>query len=57
MSKKDIFKKRLYEIIEASRDNDIVSKAYDIMMLVAVVVGLIPLMLKTESIYTKTILR
>ena len=55
MSKKDVFKKRLYEIIEASRDNDIVSQAYDIMMLVAVVVGLIPLMLKTESVYTKTI--
>ena len=55
MDKKELFKKRLYEIIEASREDDVVSKAYDIMMLVAVVVGLIPLMLKAESIYTKSI--
>lgn len=53
MSKTDIFKKRLYEIIEASKENDIVSQAYDIMMLVAVIAGLIPLTMKNDNIYTK----
>lgn len=55
MSKVDVFKKRLYEIIEASKENDIVSQAYDIMMLVAVIVGLLPLTMKSENIYTKWI--
>lgn len=52
MDKWHFFKKRLYEIIEVSIDDDIASKAYDIMMLVAVVVGLIPLMIKGNNRYT-----
>lgn len=51
----DNLKRRIYEIIEASRDKDSASKAYDLMILVAVIVGLIPLTMKTENIYTKLI--
>lgn len=53
MGKIENFKKRIYEIVEASKDQDTASLAYDIMILVAVVVGLIPLTMKTENIYTK----
>lgn len=49
------FKKRTYEIVEASHENDVASKAYDVMMFVAVIVGLVPLTIKGESSYTRTI--
>ncbi len=52
MGKMEDYKRRIYEIIEASRENDPVSKAYDTMMAVAVVVGLIPLVFKGENRYT-----
>ena len=39
-------RKRLYEIIEVSRDGDRVSAIYDITMLVAIVVSIIPLAFK-----------
>lgn len=45
-------KKRIYEIIEVSKPHDVASKAYDIMMLFAVVVGLLPLTMKRDNIYT-----
>lgn len=48
----ETYKKRTYEIIEASKEDDVVSKAYDTMMSVAVVVGLIPLVFKGENQYT-----
>lgn len=48
-------KRRLYEIIEASREKDTASRAYDAMILVAVVVGLIPLTMKSENVYTTLI--
>ena len=44
-------KKRIYEIVEASGKNDKASKAYDIMIFVAVIVGLIPLTVKHENRY------
>lgn len=50
-----LFKKRIYEIVEASHDKDVSSRAYDIMMLVAMVVGLIPLTIKGENYYTRII--
>ena len=52
---REFLKKRTYEVIEASSENDVVSKAYDIMMFIAVVVGLIPLTVKGENVYTRTI--
>lgn len=50
-----LLKKRIYEIVEASHDGDKTSKAYDIMMLVAMIVGLIPLTIKGENQYTRII--
>lgn len=45
-------KRRLYEIVEASQVGDKTSKAYDVMILVSIAVGLIPLTLKTENVYS-----
>ncbi|MCR5666602.1 MAG: ion transporter [Eubacterium sp.] len=53
MSQNYSFKKRLYEIIEASNPDDKASKAYDIMMYVAIVAGLLPLTVKTTNVYTQ----
>lgn len=52
MAKSEQIKKRIYEIIEVSKANDKASRAYDMMMLVAVIVGLIPLTMKSENRYT-----
>ena len=48
-------KKRIYEVIEVSNIGDDSSRAYDVMITVAVIVGLIPMTLKLESIYTRII--
>ena len=48
-------KKRIFEIIEVSRENDVASRAYDIMINVAIVVGLIPLTMKKGDAYTGVI--
>ncbi len=48
-------KKRVYEVIEVSSIGDASSKAYDIMLTTAVIVGLIPLTLKSDNIYTPVI--
>ncbi len=42
-------RKRIYEVIEVSKDNDKVSMAYDILMMVAIVVSIIPLAFKTTN--------
>lgn len=42
-------RKRIYEIIEIGKDEDIVSKIYDIMMLICIVLSIIPLMFKTTN--------
>lgn len=39
-------RKRIYEIIEVSQDNDRVSLAYDLMMLVSIIISIIPLAYK-----------
>lgn len=49
------FKKRLYEVIEVSHEGDDSSKAYDILMTIAVIVGMVPLTLKTDNAYTVAI--
>ncbi len=52
----EMMKKRTYEIIESSRSKtDHASRAYDILMFVAVIVGLLPLAMKTENPYTRAI--
>ena len=48
-------KKRIYEVIEVSSIGDRSSRAYDVMITAAVIVGLIPMTLKTESVYTRAI--
>lgn len=48
-------KKRLYEIVEASHNKDIASRAYDIIILVCVIVGLYPLAIKVETTATRVI--
>lgn len=49
------YKRRIFEIIEASKENDFASKAYDTMMFLAVFVGMIPLCMKTENVYARVI--
>ncbi len=49
MTNLDHFKKRIYEIVEVGAKGDIASKAYDIMILTAVLVGLLPLTIKTSN--------
>ena len=53
MNKGELRKRRLYEIIEASRDHDKASSAYDFMILTAVLVGMVPMTMKTGNIHTK----
>lgn len=48
-------KKRIYEVIEVSNIGDDSSRAYDVMITVAVIVGLLPMTLKSESIFTRLI--
>lgn len=42
-------RKRIYEIIEVSQDNDRASMAYDILMMVSIVISIIPLAFKTTN--------
>lgn len=55
MNQLDMIKKRIYEIIEASHDEDKPSRHYDVMIFIAVVVGLIPLTMKFENPFTQMI--
>lgn len=48
-------KKRIYEVIEVGTDQDYSSRLYDSMILVAVVVGMIPLTMKFENFPSKLI--
>ena len=45
-------KKRVYEVIEVSSIGDASSRAYDVLMTTTVIVGLVPLTLKTDNFYT-----
>lgn len=46
------FKRRIYEVLEVSKFGDKSSRAYDQLMTVTIIVGLIPMMLKKETTYT-----
>lgn len=48
-------KKRIYEVIEVSSVGDKSSRAYDVMITAAVIVGLLPMTLKGENVYTRII--
>ena len=48
-------RKRLFEIIEISKDGDRISTAYDVLMMLAIVVSIVPLALKgTYIVFTYT---
>lgn len=49
------FKRRIYEVIEVSRIGDLSSRAYDRLMLTSIIVGLVPLTLKTNTRLTLAI--
>lgn len=42
-------RKRIFEIIEISKNNDIISAVYDIMMIIAILLSVIPLMFKENN--------
>ena len=46
------FKERIYQVIEVSRVGDSSSRAYDVLMTFAIIVGLIPMTLKGDNIFT-----
>lgn len=48
----DKYKRRIYEVIEVSSIGDASSRAYDVLMTTTVIVGLVPLTLKTDNYYT-----
>lgn len=52
---KEQIKKRVYEVIEVSSIGDASSRAYDVLMTTAVIVGMIPLTLKSDNSYTYAI--
>ena len=51
----DKYKRRIYEVIEVSSIGDASSRAYDVLMTTTVIVGLVPLTLKTDNFYTYVI--
>ncbi len=48
-------KRRIFEVIEVSNIGDKSSRAYDVVITTAVIVGLLPMTLKSENFYTKII--
>lgn len=42
-------RKRLFEIIEVSKDNDLASTIYDISMIITIVISIIPLAFKEQT--------
>ncbi len=48
-------KRRIFEVLETSRKGDASSRAYDMLILVAIIVGMIPLTRKVDSVYTLNI--
>ena len=48
-------KKRTYEVLEVSNIGDKSSRAYDVLITTAVIVGLLPMTLKSENVYTRWI--
>ena len=48
-------RKRIFEIIEIGEDGDIASKAYDFFMMAAIVISLVPLIFKTDTLIFRII--
>ncbi|SFT47866.1 voltage-gated potassium channel [Lachnospiraceae bacterium XBD2001] len=48
-------KRRVYEVLEVSSVGDKSSRAYDVLLTTAIVVGMVPMTMKGENIYTRWI--
>lgn len=48
-------KRRVYEVLEVSSVGDKSSRAYDVLLTTAIIVGMIPMTMKGENIYTRWI--
>lgn len=48
-------RKRIYEIIEVAEDNDVISRVYDIFMIVAIVASIVPLAVKDSGTWGQVI--
>ena len=48
-------KRRVYEVLEVSSVGDKSSRAYDVLLTTAIVVGMGPMTMKGENIYTRWI--
>ena len=48
-NKGDVMKKRIYEIIEVSKEDDTTSHIYDLVMMFTIFMSIIPLAFKNES--------
>ena len=48
-NKGDVMKKRIYEIIEVSKEDDITSHIYDLVMMFTIFMSIIPLAFKQET--------
>ena len=55
MNENELRKRRLFDIIEVQKEKDAASHAYDLMIIVTIIVGMIPLMFKEENIFTTLI--
>ncbi len=49
------FKRRVYEVLEVSSVGDKSSRAYDVLLTTAIIVGMVPMTMKGENIYTRWI--
>ncbi|MBQ1641184.1 MAG: ion transporter [Lachnospiraceae bacterium] len=48
-------KRRVYEVLEVSSVGDKSSRAYDVLLTTAIIVGMVPMTMKGENIYTRWI--
>lgn len=48
-------KRRVYEVLEVSSVGDKSSRAYDVLLTTAIVVGMVPMTMKGENVYTRWI--
>ena len=50
-NKDDVMKKRIYEIIEVSKEDDTTSHIYDLVMMFTIFMSIIPLLLNKKQSY------
>ena len=54
-NKDDVMKKRIYEIIEVSKEDDTTSHIYDLVMMFTIFMSIIPLAFKQETKLFRTL--